>query len=625
MIPGSSPRVAAPISEPGADTPPSTVKQILREWPDAAARVVIVGAACALFWLTWAHWGDIQVDCGREVYVPYQILRGKLLYRDLWYPYGPLAPYVSALLLKLFGEHLSVLYFFGLTLTIGCALALYELGTMLAGRAIGLTAAVALLLEGFQPGVFNYVFPWSYAGSLGLLLSLLCVCFTLRRILGRSGHNLMFAGLTAGLALLCKQEFGGSCYILLAFVLSMETVQQRSPLALLYGICKCVPGLLLNVVIYGWLFWMLTPSFVFDNWFGSNRYFIRTYGTHLYAAAGLRFVPLELAILVFYAGFALVLWFWVAKANRAYVGRRSFAVAVALFVLGTVASRHFAPSAIYLIFTLFAFPPGMFFIGCAFLAYTLYELCKNLGDQRLMARAALAAFALTLAVRVLAQVMPYGYSIFYDMPLFLVFVIAATECIHAAAPAISAGMQRKLVNSLLAAEITVLAIVLIPGASRRTARLETSWGPIYLQPAEASVAHQIINFITEQKRQGRRIALLPELPMLYALTGTEAPSRLYTLQPGFLPPSQEEDYITNLERTDSYYIVLTNRNTSAYGVPYFGIDYDQKVYRWIEANYRVAGEFGRFRRDGSILLTALLYEQRNPSQPIALAGSIRAQ
>jgi hypothetical protein len=628
VIPGASPRVAAPISESRADAPPSTVIHILREWPDATARVVIVGAACALFWLTWAHWGDIQVDCGREVYVPYQILRGKLLYRDLWYPYGPLEPYVSALLLKLFGEHLSVLYFLGLALAIGCALVLFEVGKMLAGRAVGLAAALALLLQGFQPSIFNYIFPYTYSASMGLLFALLCLVLTLRHVLGRPRHNLMLAGLMAGLALLTKQEMGVACYILIAFVLLIEAAQQRSLRAVLCGLGTCVPGFLLNVVIYGWLFWMLTPSFVFDNWVGPNRYFIRTYEAHLYAIAGLRFYPIEMTLLIVNAGVAVFLWFWIARFSAVGVGVGRFwwrFAAIVLLVIAVTLARHFAPLTMYVVLATLVYPRGMFFIGCAFFTYTLYGLRKRSTDRRLLAEAALAIFALTLAIRVLAQIEPFGYSIFYDAPLVLTFIIAAGRCIDIAGRSLAVELRLKLLDSLLAMQVLMLAIVLIPGASRRMARLETSWGDIYLQPAEATVARQIIEFISEQRRQGRRVALLPEMPMMYALTGTEAPSRLYTLQPGFLPPSQEKDYIANLKRADPYYIVLTNRNTSEYGVPYFGIDYDQKVYRWIEANYRVTGEFGRFSRNGSRLLTAIVYERLSQSEPIALADSIRAQ
>ena len=125
-----------------------------QRWRNAAARGVIVVVALVLAWLTWARWGNIQADCGRELYVPAEILRGKLLYRDLWYPYGPLEPYTAAVLLGLFGKRLYVFYLFGLTLAIGCALLLFDIGEMLAGRAVGLTAAIVILLQGFLSSTF---------------------------------------------------------------------------------------------------------------------------------------------------------------------------------------------------------------------------------------------------------------------------------------------------------------------------------------------------------------------------------------------------------------------------------------------------------------------------------------
>jgi hypothetical protein len=79
-----------------------------------------------------------------------------------------------------------------------------------------------------------------------------------------------------------------------------------------------------------------------------------------------------------------------------------------------------------------------------------------------------------------------------------------------------------------------------------------------------------------------------------------------------MSPQQEEGYNTELQHGTPDYIVLTNRY-SELSSPYFGIDYARKTYRWIEANYQVTGQFGRFRRDGSNELTALLYQRRNIS------------
>src|SRR5271170_4925919 len=108
---------------------------LFTDWEDAASRGLIVVVAILLAWYTWARWGDIQVDCGRELYVPVEILRGKLLYRDIFYPYTPLAPYLGAVLIGIFGPHLAVLYLFGITVGIGSAMLLLEIGKMLEGRA----------------------------------------------------------------------------------------------------------------------------------------------------------------------------------------------------------------------------------------------------------------------------------------------------------------------------------------------------------------------------------------------------------------------------------------------------------------------------------------------------------
>ena len=85
----------------------------------------------------------------------------------------------------------------------------------------------------------------------------------------------------------------------------------------------------------------------------------------------------------------------------------------------------------------------------------------------------------------------------------------------------------------------MLALVCLPQAKERSAALETSWGTLHVEPEEADVARQILAFISEQKRQGRQVAVLPEAMMLYAFTGTEAPDRWYLVVPGSCLPGRK--------------------------------------------------------------------------------------
>jgi hypothetical protein len=592
---------------------------ILQKSPDTSARIVIFLVALALAWHSWARWGNFQVDCGRELYIPTQILQGKMLYRDLWFPHGPLASYVEAALIGLFGKHLYVLYSFGIFISLACALLLFEIGVTIDERSAGLAAALVLLFEGFEPSLFSYIFPYAYTAPLGLLLGLTCLWFTIRDSLGGRGGNLMVAGMAAGLAILCKQEIGVACYGLFAFVLVMKVLVGNSTRAILREALEFIPGIVLWVSVYGWLFWKLTPGFIlFDNWqFFPGSYFMRTSGAAYATRVGFRLVPPEVLLLMLDATAAVLLWYGVARLSRSAPWRWLLVVVAFAITAGMALVRHsaLARHAVVPVWALLVFPPGMFFIGVGFLTLSLFKLYRVRTERKLLAQAALAFFALLLSVRILAKVEPTGYAIYYDMPLVLVFLVAIVRCARKATSPVSIAYQRKVVHSLLAFEVAMLAIVLVPITNATTVRLETSWGGIYLEPAEASVAREIVDFIMAQKDKGHRVVVLPEGHMIYALTRTEAPSRWETIIPGILSPSQEQQYIADLSRSDANYIVLTNRKTAEYGAPYFGIDYNRSIYEWIEANYRVAGQFGHFRRDGSDGWAALLYERRTNARP----------
>lgn len=601
----------------------AALTNLVRDRPHGTARALIVAVALVTGWYTWGHWGDIQMDCGRELYIPSEILRGKLLYRDLWYPYGPLEPYAAASLIAVFGKHFYVLYLFGLALTIGSALVLFEIGTMLDGNAIGTAAGVGLLLQGFGPSIFNYVFPWSYAGSLGMLLSMIYAWQLIKYIHLRSGGHLVAAGTFAGLALLCKQEFGAACYISLAFALSWDAWAQQSPRTLLKGVLASAPGFALAVALYGWFFWTLTPRFmVSQNWIGlPGTYFAQHGAPELYGSNGFRFVPKELVGLALGSAVALFVWWLIARTMRQMAVSR-FAIALFLTAVVLAATRLLAPGVTSVFALTLTFPVGMFFIGCAFVAYALYELSKYSRDRRWLAITAFGIFALASAFRVFAEILPAGYSIFYDGPLFLIFLMVFKRVVGKAGST-RGDHDRILITSMLAAEVLLLAVVLFPGASSRTAKLETSWGTIYLQPDDARVAGQILEFVTNQKLRGHLVALLPELPIIYALTGTEAPSRWFTIIPGALSPSMEDDYIADVRLLNPEYIILTDRYTANYGAAYFGLDYDPKIYQWMTTDYAVVGKFGKFRRDGGRRLAAVLYQRREHTADSAVRGPER--
>ena len=257
------------------------------------------------------------------------------------------------------------------------------------------------------------------------------------------------------------------------------------------------------------------------NWVGMPGTTGQANAAHLYFLTGQRFIPHELAALSLCAALSLLLWIILAIGSR---GVRNVLLAIVV-AIATANRFGLLPMVTRAVTAFLVFPIGMFFIAIGFVGYAIYKLNRS-GDRRLLGEAAFGIFALVPAVRVLAGIAPDGYSIFYAMPLFLVFVIAMCRCIKAATLALSIDAQRSLMNYLLAAEVMLLALICIPQTKERSALLETSWGTLRVEPEKANSARQILAFISEQKQSGLGVTILPEAAMLYALTGTEAPQSM---------------------------------------------------------------------------------------------------
>lgn len=67
-----------------------------------------------LFIITYAKSDSFIIDVGREAVLPWQMLEGKVLFRDLFNVYGAVSYQINALAFMIFGTKLSTLYFLGL-------------------------------------------------------------------------------------------------------------------------------------------------------------------------------------------------------------------------------------------------------------------------------------------------------------------------------------------------------------------------------------------------------------------------------------------------------------------------------------------------------------------------------
>jgi hypothetical protein len=255
----------------------------------------------------------------------------------------------------------------------------------------------------------------------------------------------------------------------------------------------------------------------------------------------------------------------------------------------------------------------MFWLAAvAFLWQAIQYLRTRKQDH--LAFAAVAAYALAGGIRIMVQVQPRGYSIYYDSIIFLTFVFLLVSILQRVLRSLPQVAGRSLLFGLLAVEAAGLFATILPVPIPDywlPAALQTDYGTIYTRRENAAVLRPAIAFMKEQRALGKHVLALPEEVPMYFFSGMEAPSRWYQLSPGILTPEDEDNYIAVLERIGIDFVLLSNRSHPEYDVPYFGLDFHQKIYQWIQDNYEVTGEFGHFIRQRGAPYAVLIYKRRS--------------
>ena len=243
----------------------------------------------ALFAFTWAHWGDLTIDCGREMYAPAELARGRTLYSDVWYPYTPGAPYVNSLLFRIFGFRLGVLYWAGALAALGSAVFLFLTGLQLVSRVAAWTTGTVILLQSFVPGIFTFPLPYSFGAVYGCLSACVCLWLIVNACSSPSAGWMLGAGLAASVALLMKQEMGAGCFAALALLVVMRCIQHRSFRRVAVDVATLMPGCLLSIAVFLWMISLRGAEFLTQENLMSwpTSYFMRTYGARWLSFTGL--------------------------------------------------------------------------------------------------------------------------------------------------------------------------------------------------------------------------------------------------------------------------------------------------------------------------------------------------
>ena len=203
--------------------------------------------------VSWRKWPDVITDFGMQLYIPWQICHGVVLYRDLHYlAGGPFSQYFNALLFKIFGVSFRTLIFANLAITAALVVLIYRRFLAATDRWTATTICLGIVLvfafnEYSVVGNYNYIAPYSHELFHGLVFSMLAIALLADWINKRQIRYVPAAGFCFGLVFLTKPDvfLALTAGVITAFVLFRVTGGHK------HFIIKSVPVFLIAAVIPG--------------------------------------------------------------------------------------------------------------------------------------------------------------------------------------------------------------------------------------------------------------------------------------------------------------------------------------------------------------------------------------
>jgi len=590
-----------------------------RDLPWVAGIVVsfIVGLA-----FSWERWGNPLVDCGREMNQPLRLARGEMLYSGVRHIYGPLSPYVNALLYKIFSPSLGVLYADGIVTAMIILTMVYWLSRRLMGRSASTAATLSVMWLCAFKQAGNYVLPYSYSAlhgcALGLVSLALLIRFIERRESPQPGYAMLaLSGTVAGLAMLAKAEMGLAALSagIAGFALTCSPNVRR---ILVHGLAYLAPAFLLVLCGYGYFvgrigwntiahesflfFRNLPPELVYFNKRVSGfdqplQSIVQMLG------AAVRLASLGGVIATVSMLFArrrdepATAHIKLADLSVSDAGRASYgqiwlllALSIVVFVVVPFSGALNWEKGPYL-----AMP--LLLIGLIAFEFTRYrkQASKGESNARTIVLLVIAVYALASLARVILRVRSGGAYSSYLLPgSVILFTYGWAQPF---ADLFRDGKTRRLARNIaigviLADSVLTAGLLSVRYRDKNTYLLKTDRGTMLAVPDLGQSMNEAISFIKRETSDGDPVAVMPEGTSLNFFTGRPNPLREEITTPGYLDEAGEARVIKQLIDSNTKLILLTNRATPEFGPKVFGQDYCRTLMEWIEQNFEECGIMG---------------------------------
>lgn len=588
--------------------------------PAATDRLRVVGpllvaaTGTVMLWWTWGTWPDSIVDFGREIYLPWRLSEGDVLYRDAIHFNGPLSPYLNALLFRCFGVSLRTLVLFNLALTACIALMLHHLLRVIAGRRAATVGGIVFFsLFAFSQylvfGNFNYLCPYSHELTHGMAIVLASLLLVEREARSPRGLHRMLAGLLLGLAFLTKVEVFLAVLVATAVgwaALLFSRRANRNHFARTAGtllVAGALPPLLawmllarvlpaadaLRGVLGAWP-WVLTTNAP------SMRFFRNMSGFLDPVENVFRLLAASAAYVAVFLVVRMIERRTVSTFARRFSAAAVFLVLFGLLMLPTILGSWRGNTVVEVLESSIwadAFRPLP--LLCIAALFASARRLRSFADDgaRQIVLLAFSAAALTLLLKMILVAHVYAYGFVHALLASMLGCALLVDGLPRRWGRIGStgGILRSAGVAIITAAIATHVYVQRYFVNVKEIPV-ASGGDAFRADARGLAINLFLAEIRKAAKPGDRMAAFPEGLLLNYLARIPHSKPHYTFIPPQIEMYGEEAMLAALQSDPPEWVAIVHRHTNEYGSSIFGKDYAQRIYSFLQERYDFHRLFG---------------------------------
>lgn len=578
---------------------PNTLPQYKSEswgWP----AILILGLFMAT--ISWQKWANLIVDYGTQLYTPWQISEGAVLYKDVDYLFGPLSTHLHALLFKIFGPGIMVLAWFNIGLVVALVFLIYLLFKYFSDSLTGTLAALTFLgvfsFGQYMGGNYNFICSYAYELPHGVFLSFLILWIFTQTLERPSRYKLILIGFLTGLVYLTKPEvflsIATALVVGLYFLFKKQTLPKNSFWFLL-GSFLTAP-ILTTIYFSTQVSLSQALSYIFLPWFhvfGSPISSLPMYRLLM----GTKFLAVNIWSMFSY--FFLIIGFcltvisigqWMERfSKRAYFA----GCGILILVASSVVFWYYA-------IPIFEFPRSLPLIVLVFSIFLFLKILKpaNGGSSRTLGLLVFSIFSLVLMLKMIFHVRVNHYGFALALPATLVLIHILT---HEFPKWLSkyAKPQNIFRPGAIAIVVVFIGIHIHFEYKMYSNRGEAvGKGSDTILDFYPFVTHRgiifnaAIEFVEKEIPEEDEITTIPGSILLNYMTRKKSSLKYIYLDPGALQIIGNYQIYGDLQKNPPPYIIFMDQKFSDQGAANFGKDFGKHIFQWIHENYFVLRQYG---------------------------------